>query len=114
MNIRNERGSIKPVLCIILLIVSVYIGYEFSMPYYRYFTLKSETRAIARLSYRGPDRYRDLVYEETRSLHIPVKPSDIHVVITNRQVRISTSWSEVVDLAGYYQVPLEFKVDVKE
>ncbi len=114
MNIRNERGSIKPGLCIILLVVSVYIGYKFTMPYYRYFSLKSEARSIARLSYSGPDRYRDLVYEETRSLHIPVKPSDIHVVITNKQVRISTSWSEVVDLAGYYQVPLDFKVEVEE
>ncbi|VAX26594.1 hypothetical protein MNBD_NITROSPIRAE02-1311 [hydrothermal vent metagenome] len=114
MNIRNEKGNIKPVLCIILLIVSVYIGYKFTLPYYRYFTLKSETRAIARLSYNKPDRYRDLVYAEARALDIPVTPSDIYVVVTDRQVRISTSWSEVVDLAGYYQVPLDFEVDVEE
>ncbi|NOY39554.1 MAG: hypothetical protein GXO95_04860 [Nitrospirae bacterium] len=114
MNIRNERGNIKPVLCIILLIVSVYIGYQFTIPYYRYFTLKSEARAIARLSYSKPDRYRDLVYAEARSLEIPVKPSDIYVDITDRRVRISTSWSEVVDLAGYYQVPIDFKVEVEE
>ncbi len=114
MNIRNEKGSIKPVLCIILLIVTVYIGYKLTLPYYRYFSLKSEATSIARLSYNKPDRYRDLVYEEARSLNIPVKPSDIYVEVTDRQVRISTSWSEVVDLAGYYQIPLDFEIDVVE
>jgi len=106
--------SIKPVLCIILLIVSVYVGYKFTLPYYRYFSLKSEARAIARLSYSKPDRYRDLLYEEAQSLDIPIKPSDIYVSVTARRVRIATSWSEEVDLAGYYQVPLDFEVDVEE
>ncbi|HEB74949.1 MAG TPA: hypothetical protein ENJ04_01175 [Nitrospirae bacterium] len=106
--------NLKALLCILILFVSVYTGYEFTLPYYRYFSLKAETKAIARLSYNNPERYRTLVYEEARSLDIPIKPSDIFVSVSDRRVRIATAWSEVVDLAGYYRVPLDFEIDVEE
>ena len=110
----NEKGSIKPIICIILLIASVYVGYKFSLPYYRYYALKSETKSVARLSFEGPDRYRTLVYEKALTLNIPIKPSDIQVVASKRRVQISTSWSEEVDLLGYYQVPLKFELFVEQ
>jgi hypothetical protein len=114
LNLKNHRGGIKPFICIILLGISVYIGYMFGMPYYHYYSLKSETKAIARLSFRKPDRYVDMVYETARSLRVPIERMDIHVSTKNNNVRISTSWSEVVDFFGYYSVPLHFQINVEE
>ncbi len=114
MNIRDQRGGIKPLLCILLLGISVYVGTKFAMPYYRYFALKSEVKAIARLSYNGPERYKELAYQQARNLDIPITPSDIYVAVTGREVIISTAWYDEVDLAGYYRVPLYFEVSVRE
>ncbi|NOZ25774.1 MAG: hypothetical protein GXO94_06780 [Nitrospirae bacterium] len=106
--------SLKAFVCILLLIASVYTGYKFTIPYYRYFSLKAEAKAVARLNYNDAERYRTLVYEEARSLEIPIKPSDIYVSVSDRRVRIATAWSDEVDLAGYYKVPLDFEIDVEE
>ncbi len=110
----NSRGGIRPYICIILLIISAYVGYKFAIPYYRYAALKSDAVAIARLSYTSPDKYRDMFYERAVSLKVPIELSDIYVSIQNNRVNIATSWSEVVDLAGLYQYELHFDIDVEE
>ncbi len=114
MRLRNEQGGVKPYLCILILVVSVYLGYKFVPPYYRYFALESEAKSIARLSYSNPERYRRLLYETARDLKVPIQPSDIRVIVSKRRVMISTSWSETVDLLGYRKITLRFKVSVEE
>ncbi len=111
---RNQRGSIKPIICIILLFIAAYVGYKFAVPYYRYYSLKSEARSIARLSYATPVRYRDMVYERAEALNIPIEPSDIFVAKKRSKVEISTSWTEVVDIFGQWQIQLEFNLEVEE
>jgi len=110
----NPRGSIKPYICILLLIVSVYLGYKFSIPYYRYYALKSEAKNIARLELRSVLRYKKLIYEKAKSLKIPIELSDIHISLREDSVEVSVSWQEEVDLLGYYTVVLNFDLDVEE
>ncbi|GBE01693.1 hypothetical protein BMS3Bbin06_01828 [bacterium BMS3Bbin06] len=110
----DQRGAVKPVVCILLTIVALYVGYKFSVPYYHYNALKSECKAIARLNYTRPDRYRRLVYEKAQSIGVPIEYGDISVTIQRRMVRITASWSEVVDLMGYYSKKLDFEIDIEE
>lgn len=113
--ISDQRGAVKPMLCIIVLIIIVYVGYKFSIPYYHYYSLKSECRAIARLVYDDSERYKELVVSKVRSLNAPVEGSNINVTIhQNKRVRIIASWREVVDLAGLYKLPLHFEIDIEE
>ena len=111
---KDQSGGIKPYICILLLIVSVYLGYKFSIPYYRYYALKSEARNIARLELASPARYRKQIYDKAKALKIPIEPSDISVTVRRDSVEISTSWQEEVDLMGYYTVVLDFNLDVEE
>ncbi len=110
----NQKGAIKPLICILLLIVSAYLGYKFVVPYYKYFSLRSETKEIARLSYRNPERYRKLVYDKAVSLDVPINYSDIAVTLSGESVSIYTSWSERVELPAGYSVTLKFEIDVEE
>lgn len=110
----NSRGSIRPYICILLLIICGYVGFKFAMPFYRYQALKSDAVAIARLSYSTPDKYRRLFYERAKTLHVDIEPSDVYVSIQNNTVNIATSWTEVVDLMGLYQYELHFNIDVEE
>jgi hypothetical protein len=110
----NPRGGIKPYICILLLIVSVYLGYKFSIPYYRYYALKSEAKNIARLELRSVPRYKKLIYEKAESLKIPIELSDIYISVREDSVEISISWQEEVDLLGYYTVVLNFDLEVEE
>jgi hypothetical protein len=110
----NQKGAIRPLICILLLVASAYLGYKFVGPYYRYYSLKSETKEIARLNYRNPERYKRLVYDKAVSLNIPIEYADISVSISERSVNIYTSWTETVKLPAGYSVTLKFEVDVEE
>ena len=111
---RNQKGAIKPIICIIILIIISYIGYKFVIPYYRYFAFKSDAKEIARLSFRNTERYKEMICERAKALNIPIECGDISVSKSDISVAISTAWSETVYFPGGYSITLNFKVDVEE
>lgn len=112
--IRNERGYIKSVLSIALLIFIVYAGLQFGMPYYRYSALKTEAKELARISLGEVDKTRNLVFERAQELKLPLEEKDIVVTKSARGTRVQASWSETVDILGLYQKTFDFTVDVEE
>jgi len=110
----NQNGFFKFVFVLALIAFLVYAGFQFGMPYYRYTSLRTNAEQIARISVASDvNKTRAMVFEEAQKLNIPIKEEDIEVVKTARGTRIKTSWSETVDLFGYYQKTFDFKIDAE-
>ena len=110
----NEKGWIKPLLSICILVVVIYSGLQFGMPYYRYSAFKSEATEIARGATGDPKRIKEDVYASAKSFKVPVEQDDITVEKEGSKVHVQTSWSVKVDIFGVYQRTLNFNVDVEE
>ncbi len=113
--LHNERGWIKPLLSICILVVAVYTGLKFGMPYYRYSAFKSEATDIALTAGATGDlnRVRKDIYASAQSYNIPIKQDDITVERDGNNIHVQTSWSVQVDIFGVYQRTLDFNVDIE-
>lgn len=110
----NEKGFIKPLLWIIVLVVLIYTGIQFGMPYYRYQMLQADAKEFARSELGNVEKTKAKLAESAERLNVPIKEEDITVSRSKDLVRIKTSWSETVDLMGFYQKTLRFELNVEE
>ncbi|MBF0463987.1 MAG: hypothetical protein HQK88_10745 [Nitrospirae bacterium] len=112
--LKNQSGSIKPIISIIVVVVALYAGFTFAMPQYRYYTFNSDAKEIARLGLDVP-KTTALVMEKITDMNIPVKKEDIKVAINEKRVvNIKTQWKETVNFWGIYEHTFTFKVDITE
>lgn len=112
--LNNERGFIKFIFVMAVLVFLVYAGIQFGIPYYRYTAFKSDAKEIARISLGQVERAKTMLNEKAQELKIPIEEKDIFVAKTGNMVRVKTSWSETVDILGLYQKRLDFKVNIEE
>jgi len=113
-HLRSRDGFIKPLLTIVILLLAGYVGIEFGIPYYRYSAFKSEAKEIARLELGNVEKTRAQLYNAAQEIKIPIEEKDIIVTRKMNTVRVQTSWSTMVDIFGFYQKTLHFKIDVEE
>ncbi|GAB4408199.1 MAG: hypothetical protein OHK0032_03570 [Thermodesulfovibrionales bacterium] len=113
-HLSNTGGFIKPLLCLAVLAIIGYAGFQFGMPYYRYSAFKNEVKEIARLELGSVEKIKTQVYEAAEGLKIPIEKEDIVVIRKKNTVRVQTSWSVNVDILGLYQRTLNFKIDIEE
>ena len=110
----NEKGVIKVLFIILLLIFLGYAGFQFGMPYYRYSAFKADVKELARVSLGQIDKTKAQVFERAQELRIPVSEEDIRVTKTEKTVIVTTEWSETVDILGFYQKRLDFDINIEE
>lgn len=112
--INNEKGFIKFLFILGIFVFLIYTGIKFGMPFYRYSALKSDAKAIARISLGDTKKTKTDILERVQELKIPIQENQIVVTKTETMVRVQTSWSETVDLLGLYQKKLNFRIDLEE
>jgi hypothetical protein len=110
----NEKGFIKFVFFMLVLVFIIYAGLKFGMPYYRYSAFKSDVKELARISIGDVEKTRAQIFERAVELKIPLEEKSIEVTKTEKTVRVRTAWSETVDMLGVYQKKLNFRVEVEE
>lgn len=113
MNDRMGReGFIKGLLSLCIIVVLVFVGFSFAKPYYRFNALRSHTKDILLMQIGNVERIRQLVLEDADELGVPLRPQNLSVSKTMKDVHVRASWSEVVDFWGYYQKTLHFNMKV--
>jgi|WetSurSiteA1Bulk_404760.scaffolds.fasta_scaffold107142_2 hypothetical protein len=112
--VRNEKGFIKVIFVVGLLIFLVYAGFQFGIPYYKYSAFKSDAKEIARISLGQPDKTKAQIFEKAQEIKIPITEEDIIVERTAKSIKVQTEWSETVDIMGFYQKRLDFTIDIEE
>lgn len=103
----------KAILWLLILVFLVYLGLKFGFPYYRYLAFKSDAKEIVKVSIeaRDEENIRNLIFERAQELKVPIDKADIEVFMTEKNIKVKTSWFEVVDILGVYQKTLKFNVD---
>lgn len=106
---------IKKLAYIVAFLFVVYSGFQFGMPYYRYYAFKTDAADIIVFGYRGRDADEEIkksMYERAQDLGIPISPGHVKVYPTNKGYRAEVKWQETVDILGQYQKTLRFEVEV--
>ncbi len=104
---------LKKLICIGVLVSTVYAGMQFGMPYYRYSTFKSSAEEIIKFSVEKESNMRDNIMKEAEKLHIPLAPENLEVVKEGDSYKANAKWSETVKLLDFYQKKLDFSIEVK-
>jgi len=107
----GEKGLIKTLLGLFLLIALVTAAVTFIRPYYRYYTLGSHTRDYLMTDIGDVNAIKKHILDEAAELGIPLSEKDISVEIRQKVVRVKASWTETVDLWGYYRKDINFTME---
>lgn len=111
--LNNEDGFFKFAFVTALIAFAIYAGLQFGMPQYRYSTLKTNAKELARISV-DIEKTRAQIAESAVELKVPITEKDIEVARENNLVTVKASWSETVDILGLYQKKLIFNLDIRE
>ena len=107
----GDRGSIKGLFCLSVLVAIVFVGISFAKPYYRYYTLGSHTRDFLKSDIGTIDSIRKNIMDNAEELKVPLDEEDLDVAIVNKMVKVKATWSETVDFWGYYQKKIDFVME---
>jgi hypothetical protein len=113
-HIRNNDGFVKPLIIIIILVLLVYSGFQFGVPYYKHSTLKSDAKEMARISLGREDKLQTMLFKRIDELGVPVNRNDVYVKNLGNTMHVKISWTDEVDILGFYQKQLFFNIDIRE
>jgi hypothetical protein len=105
--------KLTSLLGLALFILACYIAFLLSWPYYKAWEYESDARDIIRFSVYNIDEMKERLYKGGIADNIPVQENSILVTQDNEdQYQAKVSWTEVVDIFGYYHQTYEFHFDV--
>lgn len=113
MSRRSERGEgkLKTIIGLAILAAMVYLGFKIVPAYINNFELEDTMKTEARFGFvnrKSPEQVRDTIYKKIQELEIPAGRDDIRVEMLGNGMRITVTYTVVIDLPGY-QLELNFK-----
>lgn len=112
-NRSHEEGFVKGVVYLLLFALLVFIGISFAMPYYRYYAFKTQAAGYMKMENAAPDMIKDRIVEYVKESNLPVAEENISITQYGTGNLLTASWSEEVNLFGYYQKELTFNVELE-
>jgi hypothetical protein len=107
----GSRGFVKLIFILAIFVAFVFVGFSFGKPYYRYYTLRSFTHDMLEEQVGNVQTIREKVLADAVELNIPLKEGDLGVTQEEKSIKVTATWSEVVDFWGYYRKQLDFTMD---
>lgn len=113
--IKNEKGEglIKFLFVIALIVLMIYTGIQFGIPYYKHSAFRSDAKDLAVMNIGNIEKTKKEIFERAQELKIPIEEKELIVTKTGNITRVQTSWSETVNILGVYEKTIEFAVDVE-
>jgi len=104
----GEKGFIKALFGLLLLVAIVFSIVLLGKPYYRSYTLGAHTRDFLKTEIGDIDAIRKNVMKDATELGIKLGEADLSVTIDKKVVKVKATWKDTVDFWGYYQKTFEF------
>jgi hypothetical protein len=110
---RGEKGFIKTLLGLGLLVALIYLGVTLAKPYYRYYQFGSHTRDFLKTDIGEVNLIRKHMLEDAAELGVPLNDRNLTVSVDTfrKQVRVKAIWTDKVDLLGQYQKDIDFVLE---
>jgi len=106
----GEKGFIKTLLGLLLLVAILVCVVLLGKPYYRSYTLGAHTRDFLKTEIGNVEAIRANVMKDAEELGIKLNDSDLSVTIVNKAVKVKATWKDTVDFWGYYQKTFDFEL----
>jgi hypothetical protein len=94
-----------------LVALGVKIAIAFGVPQFRYHAFKSDTREVLRLNIAKDEDLIEKLHDKAKEYKLPVEKRHILLIRNDAGLRATVSWSETVDLYGFYSRKFNFVVD---
>jgi len=107
----GDRGSIKVILLILVLVAIAFVGISYAKPYYKYYTLGAHTRDFLKSDVGDVEMIKKDIMKNAEELKIPLTESNLSVIIVLKLIKVKATWSDTVDFWGYYQTKLDFVME---
>ena len=107
----GNRGFVKVVLVLCVLVAIVFVGVSFGKPYFRYYQLSSNTRDYLKGDTFNPQGIRANIMAAAEELNVPLDEENLEVSVKQKNVKVRATWSETVDFWGYYQKTFDFVME---
>jgi hypothetical protein len=107
----GEKGLIKGIFIIVVLVAVAFLLISYGTPYYRSYVLGSHTRDILKSEIGNINTIRTQIMEEAKELNVPLDEENLEVVLDKKIIRVNASWTDTVDFWGYYQTKIDFSIN---
>ena len=109
----GEKGFIKALFGLALLVALIFTGVTFARPYYRYYQLSSHTSDFLKTDIGELNVIRKHVLDDAAELGVPLTDANLSVTLdTNKKIiTVKGTWTDSVDLFGYYQKNVDFVME---
>jgi hypothetical protein len=107
----GEKGLIKGIFIVLVLVAAAFLLISYGTPYYRYYVLGSHTRDILKSEIGRIETIRTKIMEEANELNVPLDEENLEVVLDKKIIRVNATWTDTVDFWGYYQTKIDFSIN---
>ena len=107
----GEKGLIKGIFIIVVLVAVAFLLMSYGKPYYRSYVLGSHTRDILKSEIGNITTIKTKIMEEAQELNVPLEEDNLEVVLDKKIIRVSASWTDTVDFWGYYETKIDFSMN---
>jgi len=109
----GENGFIKTLFGLALLVALIYTGLTFARPYYRYYQLGSHTSDYLKTDVGELNVIRKHVLDDAAELGIPLTDANLSVTLdkNRKMITVKGTWTDTVDLLGYYRKDVDFVME---
>lgn len=109
----GEKGFMKTLLGLGLLVAVIYIGVTLARPYYRYYQFGSHTRDFLKTDIGDANLIKKHMLEDAAELGVMLNDKDVTVSVDTfrKRVVVKATWTDTVDFFGQYQKDIDFVLE---
>ncbi len=107
----GNEGSVKGVIYLLIFVFMVFLAVKFATPFYHYYFFQMQAEGDLKIQSTRQKVVQAKVMETAKKYNIPVE-MDIIITVDGKDRTLKASWTEVVDIFGYYQREFPFDVDI--
>lgn len=106
----GEKGFVKTLFGLFLLVALIFLAMAFGKPYYRSYTLGAHTRDFLKTEIGDIATIRKHILDDAAELGVNLNENDLNVYLDKKVVKVKANWKDTVDLWGYYQKTFDFEM----
>lgn len=108
----GNEGSVKGVIYLLIFVLMVFLAVKFTTPFYHYYFFKMQAEGDLKIQSTRLKAVQAKVMETVEEFNVPVTEKDLIITVDGRDRTLKASWTEEVDIFGYYQKEFHFDLDI--
>jgi hypothetical protein len=108
----GNEGSVKGVIYLLIFVLMVFLAVKFATPFYHYYFFKMQAEGDLKIQSNQVKVVQAKVMETAQGFNVPVTEKDLIITVDGKHRTLKASWTEVVDIFGYYQKEFPFDLDI--